>query len=59
MKILISATLDNLPESISLVLVEDQVRRQLGEWLDMDQHPSDMKVVVRKITPIVYSDGDD
>lgn len=59
MKIQIVATLDNLSDSTSLTLVEDQVRRQLGEWLDMDHHPEDMKVVARKITPIVYSEADD
>ena len=59
MKIQIVATLDKLPDSTSLVLVEDQVRRQLGEWLDMDSHPKDMVVVVRKIPPFIQSEADD
>ena len=59
MKIKISATLDNMPETTDLLAVEERIRQQIAEWLDLDSHPKDMVVVAHKVCPLTCSESDD
>lgn len=48
MNIKITIKLTNMPEDTDIEHVNYTIRRQVAEWLDLDQHPEDMHVHVRE-----------
>ena len=51
MNIVVTLQLDNMPNDTDLKLVEDVIRRQAAEWLDIDRHPQDLRVTARGEKP--------
>ena len=51
MNIVVTLQLDNMPNDTDLKVVEDVIRRQAAEWLDLDQHPQDLRVTARGEKP--------
>jgi len=47
MNIVVTLQLDNMPNDTDLEVVEDVIRRQAAEWLDLDRHPQDLRVTAR------------
>ena len=44
MNIAVTLQLDNMPDETDLEVVEDVIRRQAAEWLDLDRHSQDLHV---------------
>ena len=49
MNLKIIIKLNNMRDDTELCVIHYILRQQLAEWLDLDQHPQDMRICIREI----------